>query len=75
MASSADIFEQYAKFGKSEAQVKETKSNLRIETKNMQKLCKDCGILDSKYTSQFLDNDIMRVIGRLTTEGKHTRGL
>ncbi len=70
-----DVFERYARFGKTEAQIKEMKSGLRIETKNIQKLCKECGVIDSKYSSQLLDNDIMRVIGRLTTEGKHPRGV
>jgi hypothetical protein len=75
MASGGDVFEQYAKFGKTEAQVKEMKGGLRIETKNVQKLCKECGVVDKTYTSQLLDNDIMRVIGRLTTEGKHPKGV
>jgi hypothetical protein len=75
MATAGDIFEQYARFGKTEAQIKEMKGGLRIETKNVQKLCKECGVVDAKYTTQLLDNDIMRVIGRLTTEGKHPRGV
>jgi hypothetical protein len=69
MASASEIntvFEQYAKFGKTEAQVKEMKGGLRIETRNVQKLMKESGVLDAKYTSQLLDNDIMRVIGKLT---------
>ena len=53
-----DTFEQYARFGKTEAQIKEMKSGLRIETKNVQKLCKECGVVDGKYTTQLLDNDI-----------------
>jgi hypothetical protein len=69
MASANEIntvFEQYAKFGKTEAQVKEMKGGLRIETRNVQKLMKESGVLDAKYTTQLLDNDIMRVIGKLT---------
>jgi hypothetical protein len=75
MASAGYVFDKYARFGKSEAQIKEMKTGLRIESKNVQKLCKECGVIDAKYPSQLLDNDIMRVIGRLTTEGKHPRGV
>lgn len=53
-----EVFEKYAKFGKTEAQIKEMKGGLRIETKNVQKLMKESGVCDSKYTSQLLDNDI-----------------
>lgn len=52
------IFEKYAKFGKTEAQIKELKGAFRIETRNIQKLMKESCVLDSKYTSQLLDNDI-----------------
>lgn len=55
-----DIFEKYAKFGKTEAQVKEMKGGLRIETRNVQKLMKESGVIDSKYTTQLLDNDISK---------------
>ena len=30
-------------------------------------MMKDCSLIDSKYTSQLLDNDIARVLGKLTT--------
>lgn len=60
------VFEKFAKFGKTEAQVKEMKGGLRIETRNVQKLMKESGVIDAKYTTQLLDNDIMRVIGKLT---------
>lgn len=53
-----ELFEKYAKFGKTEAQVKEMKGGLRIETRNIQKLMKESGVIDSKYTTQLLDNDI-----------------
>ena len=59
-SSVESVFEKYAKFGKTEAQLKELKGALRIETRNVQKLMKECGIVDSKYTSQLLDNDIRR---------------
>ena len=63
MAASSDIdakqaFETYAKFGKTEAQIKELKGGLRIETRNVQKLMKETGVIDAKYASQLLDNDI-----------------
>jgi hypothetical protein len=53
-----EIFEKYAKFGKTEAQIKELKGAHRIETKNVQKLMKESGVVDAKYASQLLDNDI-----------------
>lgn len=55
-------FEKYAKFGKTEKQVAEMKGNLRIETRNVQKMCKDTGIIDAKYSSNLLDNDISKLI-------------
>lgn len=55
-----DIFEKYARFGKTEAQIREMKGGLRIETKNIQKLCKESGVIDPKYTTQLLDNDISK---------------
>ena len=60
-----DAFDKYAKFGKTEAQLKE--KDIRIESKNIQKMMKDCALIDTKYTSQLLDNDIARVLGKLTT--------
>jgi hypothetical protein len=66
-ANSSDVkavFEKYAKFGKTEAQIKELgKAALRIETRNVQKMLKETGVLDSKYTSQLLDNDISMAAG------------
>ena len=62
-----EVFEKYARFGKTEAQIKEMKGGLRIETKNIQKLMKETGVCDAKYPSTLLDNDIMRVIGKLYT--------
>lgn len=57
---SSDIFEKYARFGKTEAQIKEMKGGLRIETRNIQKLMKESGVIDSKYSTQLLDNDISK---------------
>lgn len=54
----SEAFEKYAKFGKTEKQVAEMKGNLRIETRNIQKMMKETGVLDSKYSSNLLDNDI-----------------
>lgn len=65
MASgSSDVFEKYAKFGKTEAQIKEMKGGLRIETRNVQKLMKESGVIDSKYSTQLLDNDISKIYAR-----------
>ena len=57
----SDIFEKYAKFGKTEAQIKEMKGGLRIETRNIQKLMKESGVIDAKYSTQLLDNDISKL--------------
>ncbi len=56
----ADAFEKYAKFGKTEKQVGEMKGNLRIETRNVQKMMKETGVIDAKYSSNLLDNDISK---------------
>jgi hypothetical protein len=61
MASSLDVFEMYAKFGKTDAQIKELKGNLRIESRNIQKLMKESKVIDSKYSSNLLDNDISNI--------------
>jgi len=53
-----EAFEKYAKFGKTEMQIKEAKGNLRIESKNVQKMMKEAGVLSGKYASQLLDNDM-----------------
>jgi hypothetical protein len=80
MASSGleakEAFETYAKFGKTEAQIKELKGGLRLETRNAQKLMKETGVIDAKYTTQLLDNDIARVIGKLCTSdpAKYPKG-
>jgi len=68
-----DVFDKYSKFGKTEAQLRE--KDIRIESKNIQKMMKDTGVVDSKYTSQLLDNDIARVLGKLTTGGTYTKGM
>ena len=65
MASNAggakEAFEKFAKFGKTEAQIKEMKGGLRIETRNVQKLMKESGVIDKAYTTQLLDNDISKL--------------
>ena len=66
-------FDKYSRFGKTEAQLKE--KEIRIESKNIQKMMKDGGILDTKYTSQLLDNDVARVLGKLTTGGTYAKGV
>ena len=66
-------FDQFARFGKSETQLKE--KDVRIESKNVQKLMKEAGIVDAKYTSQLLDNDMARVLGKLTSSGTYTKGI
>ena len=58
-AGPGSAFHKYATFGKTEAQIKEMK-DIRMETKNIQKLCKDTGVIDAKYTTQLLDNDIRK---------------
>ena len=59
-------FDKYSKFGKSHTQLTDH-SELRIGSPGIQKMMKDCSLINSKYTSQLLDNDIARVLGKLTT--------
>lgn len=72
-----ETFEKFARFGKTDKQVSEMKGPLRIETKNVQKLMKECGVVDGKYSTQLLDNDIMRVIGKLcqSNADKYPKGV
>ncbi|CAF0948058.1 unnamed protein product [Adineta ricciae] len=58
-------FDRYSKFGKTQAQLAD-QHGLRIGSAGIQKMMKDCSLIDSKYTSQLLDNDIARVLGKLT---------
>jgi hypothetical protein len=66
-----EAFDKYSKFGKSESQSKD----VRIDSKNVQKMMKDCGVIDSKYSTQLLDNDIARILGKLTTGGTYAKGM
>ena len=59
-------FDKYSKFGKTQAQLADH-NELRISSAQIQKMMKDCSLINSKYTSQLLDNDIARVLGKLTT--------
>lgn len=59
-------FDKYSKFGKSHTQLSDH-NELRIGSAGIQKMMKDCSLVDSKYTSQLLDNDIARILGKLTT--------
>ncbi|CAF0776934.1 unnamed protein product [Didymodactylos carnosus] len=61
-------FDKYSKFGRTHVQLHDT-DELRIGSFNIQKMMKDTGIVDSEYTTQLLDNDIARVLGKLTTHG------
>jgi hypothetical protein len=61
----SEAFEKYAKFGKTEAQLKELKGGLRIEQKNIQKMMKETGVVDGKYTTQLLDNDMGKLMNYL----------
>jgi hypothetical protein len=55
------IFRSYATFGKTGPQAAAIKDNdLKIETKNIQKWCKESGVINPKYASQLLDNDISK---------------
>ena len=67
-----EAFDKYSRFGKTETQLKE--KELRIESKNIQKMMKDGGILNTKYTTQLLDNDVARVLGKLTIGGTYPKG-
>ena len=59
-------FDKYSKFGKTQAQLAAHNQH-RIGSAGIQKMMKDCSLINSKYTSQLLDNDIARVLGKLTT--------
>lgn len=59
-------FDKYSKFGKTQAQLADH-NQVRIGSAGIQKMMKDCSLIDTKYTSQLLDNDIARVLGKLTT--------
>ena len=59
-------FDKYSKFGKTHAQLADH-NELRIGSAGIQKMMKDCSLIDTKYTSQLLDNDIARVLGKITT--------
>ena len=54
-------FDKYSKFGKTQTQL-----STRIGSSGIQKMIKDCLLIDGQYTSQLLDNDIARVLGKLT---------
>lgn len=58
-------FDRYSKFGKTQAQLADH-NGARIGSAAIQKMMKDCALIDGKYTSQLLDNDIARVLGKLT---------
>ena len=60
-------FNKYSKFGKTQAQLTDH-NGLRIGSASIQKMMKDCSIVDTNYTSQLLDNDIARVLGKLTID-------
>ncbi|CAF1327524.1 unnamed protein product [Adineta steineri] len=68
-----EVFDKYSKFGKSESQLKE--KDIRIDSKNLTKMLKDTGVLDSKYSSNLFDNDMARVLGKLTTGGTYAKGI
>lgn len=68
-----DAFDKYSRFGKTEAQLKE--KDIRIDSKNIQKMMKDAEVLDKSYTPQLLDNDIARVLGKLTSGGTYAKGV
>jgi hypothetical protein len=66
-------YDQYSRFGKSETQLKE--KEIRIDSKNLQKMMKDAGVIDAKYTTQLFDNDMARVLGKLTSGGTYQKGM
>ncbi|UJR10550.1 hypothetical protein I4U23_014750 [Adineta vaga] len=64
-------FDRYSKFGKTQAQLADH-NGLRIGSAGIQKMMKDCSLIDTKYTSQLLDNDIARVLGKLTIKSNES---
>jgi hypothetical protein len=67
------VYDNYSRFGKTETQLKD--KDIRIDSKNIQKMMKDTGVVDAKYTTQLLDNDIARVLGKLTSGGTYAKGM
>lgn len=67
------VFDGFARLGKTESQLKE--KDIRIDSKNLQKMMKDAGVIDAKYTTQLFDNDIARVLGKLTSGGTYAKGI
>ncbi|CAF0828957.1 unnamed protein product [Rotaria sp. Silwood1] len=67
-------FDKYSKFGKTQAQLTD-RHGLRIGSAGIQKMMKDCSLIDTKYTSQLLDNDIARVLGKLTIGSNETKSM
>ncbi|CAF0893540.1 unnamed protein product [Rotaria sp. Silwood1] len=67
-------FDKYSKFGKTQAQLTDH-HGLRIGSAGIQKMMKDCSLIDTKYTSQLLDNDIARVLGKLTIGSNETKSI
>ncbi|KAI3388376.1 hypothetical protein SNEBB_003736 [Seison nebaliae] len=67
------VFNDYVNFGKTAKQ----QGPPRIETRNVTKMMKECGVLDNKYTSNSLDNDVARVIGKLikNNEPSYVKGI
>lgn len=67
-------FDKYSKFGKTQAQLNDH-HGLRIGSAGIQKMMKDCSLIDGKYTSQLLDNDIARVLGKLALGSNGTKSV
>jgi len=72
-SSLKESFDKYVRFGKTEAQLKE--KDPRLDSKNVQKMMKDASVIDGKYTTQLLDNDMARVLGKLTSGGTYAKGM
>ncbi|CAF1129539.1 unnamed protein product [Adineta steineri] len=67
-------FDKYSKFGKTQAQLADHNC-IRIGSAGIQKMMKDCSLIDTKYTSQLLDNDIARVLGKLTINSNESSSI
>jgi len=73
---SYDVFDKYARFGKTEIQIKGMRE-IRIEERQIQHMMKDANVIDSEYSSQALDNDMSRLIGQLkqSDPDKYPKGI
>ena len=68
------VFDKYPKLNRTQAQLADH-NELRINSASIQKMMKDCSLIDAKYTSQLLNNDIVCVLGKLAINSNDTKSI